>query len=62
MAAWKSTFRHNRTVLHEMIDLKMYDHMTMYTTEAGFSRQPEELMNLKPIKIHDLVPTFLGCF
>jgi len=38
----------------------MYDFMTMYITKAGFSRQSEALMQLKPIKTHDLVPTSLG--
>lgn len=52
MSALKPTFRHNRTVLHEM-DSKMYDHMTMHTTKAGSSRKPEAFMHLIRIKIHN---------
>lgn len=60
MAALQSTFRHDETVLHE-VDLKMCDHMTVYTNKEGFSRQPEPLMYLNQIKIHYLIPKSLGC-
>lgn len=60
MAALQSTFRHNETVLRE-VNLKMCDHMTVYTNKEGFSRQPEALTYLNQIKIHYLMPTSLGC-